>query len=75
MRHAASSSTVETLADAGTTIRVSSHVVEEARRCDRLLLLREGRLVADNSPTGLLASTETTDVEHALLTTSEGALA
>ena len=61
------------LADAGTTILVSSHVMDEASRCDRLLLLREGRLVADDSPTGLLASTGTTDVEHAFLAIAEGA--
>lgn len=61
------------LADAGTTILVSSHVMDEAGRCDRLLLLREGRLVADDSPAGLLASTGTADVEHAFLTIAEGA--
>lgn len=61
------------LADAGTTILVSSHVMDEASRCDRLLLLREGRLVADDSPAGLLASTGTADVEHAFLTIAEGA--
>lgn len=61
------------LADAGTTILVSSHVMDEASRCDRLLLLREGRLVADDSPAGLLASTGTADVEHAFLAIAEGA--
>ena len=63
------------LADAGTTILVSSHVMDEASRCDRLLLLREGRLVADDSPAGLLASTGTADVEHAFLAIAEGASA
>ncbi|UZJ26040.1 ABC transporter ATP-binding protein [Rhodococcus antarcticus] len=61
------------LAGAGTTILVSSHVMDEASRCDRLLLLREGRLVADDSPAGLLASTGTADVEHAFLAIAEGA--
>ena len=56
------------LADAGTTVLVSSHVMDEATRCDRLLLLREGRLVADDSPSGLLKSTGAEDVEGAFLT-------
>ncbi len=55
------------LADAGTTILVSSHVMDEATRCDRLLLMRDGRLVADDSPDGLLASTGASDVEGAFL--------
>ena len=55
------------LADAGTTLLVSSHVMDEATRCDRLLLLRDGHLVADDSPAGLLASTGATDVEGAFL--------
>jgi ABC-2 type transport system ATP-binding protein len=38
------------LADAGTTLIVSSHVMDEAERCDQLLLLRDGRLVATGSP-------------------------
>ena len=57
-----------TLADAGTTVLVSSHVMDEATRCDRLLLLREGRLVADDSPAGLLSSTGAQDIEGAFLT-------
>jgi ABC-2 type transport system ATP-binding protein len=55
------------LAAAGTTIVVSSHVMDEAERCDRLLLMREGRLIADDSPAGLLAATHTADVESAFL--------
>ena len=56
-----------TLADRGTTVLVSSHVMDEATRCDRLLLVRDGRLVADDSPDGLLRSTGTSDVESAFL--------
>ncbi len=55
------------LADAGTTLLVSSHVMDEAMRCDRLLLLREGELVADDSPRALLDRTGTEDVEAAFL--------
>jgi len=55
------------LADEGTTLLVSSHVMDEATRCDRLLLLREGRLLADDSPDGLLARTGAPDAERAFL--------
>jgi len=56
------------LADGGTTILVSSHVMDEATRCDRLLLMREGRIVADDSPDGLLRATGADDIEGAFLT-------
>ncbi|MFN2537132.1 MAG: ABC transporter ATP-binding protein [Mycobacteriales bacterium] len=55
------------LADDGTTVLVSSHVMDEANRCDRLLLMRDGRLVADDSPAGLLSTTGAGDVEGAFL--------
>jgi ABC-2 type transport system ATP-binding protein len=63
------------LADDGTTLLVSSHVMDEATQCDRLLLLREGRLLADESPQGLLARTGAPDAEHAFfsLIEAEGA--
>ena len=43
------------LADAGRTLVVSSHVMDEASRCDRLLLLRDGHLVADDTVDGAAA--------------------
>jgi ABC-2 type transport system ATP-binding protein len=55
------------LADAGTTLLVSSHVMDEADRCDRLLLLRDGRLLADDTPQGLRAATGAHDIEGAFL--------
>jgi ABC-2 type transport system ATP-binding protein len=61
------------LAADGRTLLVSSHVMDEASRCDRLLLLREGRLVADDTLDGLLERTGTRDVEHAFLTLAESA--
>ena len=60
------------LARAGTTLLVSSHVMDEAARCDRLLLLRDGRLVADETLPGLLERTGTTDIEDAFLALAEG---
>jgi ABC-2 type transport system ATP-binding protein len=55
------------LAAAGTTLLVSSHVMDEAGRCDRLLLLREGRLLADSTPARLRLEAETDDLEEAFL--------
>jgi ABC-2 type transport system ATP-binding protein len=63
------------LADAGTTLLVSSHVMDEASRCDRLLLLRDGHLLADDTPTGLLERTGTADIESAFLHLVEGGAA
>ncbi len=55
------------LADHGTTLLVSSHVMDEATRCERLLLMRDGRILADDSPDALLARTGAPDVEAAFL--------
>ncbi len=55
------------LAAAGTTLVVSSHVMDEAGRCDRLVLLREGRLVADTTPAQLRADAGSHDLEEAFL--------
>ncbi|HEY8478486.1 MAG TPA: ABC transporter ATP-binding protein [Spirillospora sp.] len=55
------------LADQGRTLVVSSHVMDEAGRTDRLLLMREGRILADGTPDGLRSSTGTTDLEEAFL--------
>jgi ABC-type multidrug transport system ATPase subunit len=60
------------LADAGTTVLVSSHVMDEAERCERLLLMREGELLADDSPPALLARTGAADVEERSSTSSTG---
>lgn len=61
------------LARGGTTLLVSSHVMDEARRCERLLLMREGRIIADDTPDGLLAATGTTDHDAAFLALLERA--
>jgi ABC-2 type transport system ATP-binding protein len=59
------------MAERGVTLLVSSHVMDEARRCDRILLLRDGRLLVDDTPAGLLARTGTTDPEDAFLVLAE----
>ncbi|HYS39504.1 MAG TPA: ABC transporter ATP-binding protein [Pseudonocardiaceae bacterium] len=51
----------------GSTLVVSSHVLDEAAHCDRLLLLREGRLIADDTPAGLLSATDAADLDDAFL--------
>lgn len=55
------------LADRGATLIVSSHVMDEAVRCDRLILLRAGRVIADTTPESLLADTGTSDPDAAFL--------
>lgn len=56
------------LADSGATLLVSSHVMDEASRCDRLLLMRDGELLADETPKALLDEAGTDDIEQAFLT-------
>jgi ABC-2 type transport system ATP-binding protein len=55
------------LADAGTTLLVSSHVMDEANRCDRLVLLRDGAVVADDTPGAVKHETKTDDLDEAFL--------
>lgn len=55
------------LARDGVTLVVSSHVMDEANRCDRLVLVRGGAVVADDSPTGLKKRTGTDDLDEAFL--------
>ncbi|MFG1950863.1 ABC transporter ATP-binding protein [Micromonospora sp. NPDC048830] len=55
------------LAAAGTTLLVSSHVMDEAARCDRLLLIRQGRLVADDTPDAIRVAAGVDDLDEAFL--------
>ena len=55
------------LAAHGTTLLVSSHVMDEAGRCHRLLLIREGRLIADDTPAAIRAQAGTDDLDEAFL--------
>ena len=56
----------------GVTLLVSSHVMDEAVHCDRLLLMRAGRIIADDTLPAILQATGTADVEHAFLRLVEG---
>ncbi len=51
----------------GATLLVSSHVMDEAERCHQLLLMREGRILADDTPEALRSRTGTETVEAAFL--------
>ncbi|MDO8672731.1 MAG: ABC transporter ATP-binding protein, partial [Dehalococcoidia bacterium] len=60
------------LAANGTTIVVSSHVMDEADRCDRLGFMREGKLLAEGSPGELRRMTGQTSLEEAFLFFADG---
>lgn len=57
----------------GTALLISSHVMDEADRCDRLLLMRDGRILADDSPAALRDRTGAGTVEEAFLRLVRGA--
>ena len=63
------------LAAAGATVLVSSHVMDEAERCDRLLLMREGRIIADDAPAAIKAAAGADDIETAFLALVEAGTA
>lgn len=56
------------LAEQGTSLLVSSHVMDEATRCDRLVLMRQGRVLADATLPELLERTGARDADGAFLT-------
>jgi ABC-2 type transport system ATP-binding protein len=60
------------LADGGATLLVSSHVMDEADRCSSLLLIRDGRLLAQATPAELRAQTGAQELDEAFLRLIEG---
>ena len=56
------------LAREGKTVLVSTHVMDEAGRCDELVLMRDGRVLATGAPDALRARTHSDDLERAFLT-------
>jgi ABC-2 type transport system ATP-binding protein len=65
--------TFHALAEEGRTLIVSTHVMDEADRCDELVLMREGVVVASGSPTALREETQTDTVEQAFIALAERA--
>ncbi len=59
------------LRDAGRTLLVSSHVMDEASRCDRLVFIRDGEILADDTLDRILAATGTSDADSAFLALAE----
>lgn len=55
------------LSNQGTTLLISSHVMDEAERCDDLLLIRNGTLLAHGSPKRLCEQTQTGSVQESFL--------
>ena len=63
--------TFQALAAGGATLLVSSHVMEEAEHCDNLLLMREGELLASESPAELRRRSGREDLDQAFLSLIE----
>jgi ABC-2 type transport system ATP-binding protein len=63
------------IAGEGAAVLVSSHVMDEAERCDRLLLMRDGVFIADGTPAEIKAKAGAADIEQAFLTIVRGAAA
>jgi ABC-2 type transport system ATP-binding protein len=61
----------DNLAAAGTTLLISSHVMDEAARCGELLLLRDGQLIAQGSVMSLLQQTKAETLEAAFITLAQ----
>ena len=60
-----------TLNQAGTTIIVSSHVMDEAARCDRLIFMRDGLLLSEGTPGELQSAVHASSLEEAFLVYAE----
>ena len=60
------------LAGQGVSLIITSHVMDEAQRCDDLVLIRDGKVIAHDSPTGFIRSTGTKSVEEGFLKLAGG---
>jgi ABC-2 type transport system ATP-binding protein len=63
------------LADAGATLLISSHVMDEARECDELLLMRDGAILRHTTPDALRTETGEDDLGQAFLAVIRGLVA
>ncbi len=61
------------IAGRGAAVLVSSHVMDEAERCDQLLLMRDGAILAHDTPAAIKEQAGTDDIESAFLSLVEAA--
>lgn len=57
----------DSLVKSGKTLIISSHVMDEADRCDNILLMRDGRILWNDTRVKLLADTRAKDVNSAFI--------
>lgn len=62
-------------ADAGTSLLITTHVMDEASSCDRIVMIQDGRVIADGSPDELIAQTQAATLESAFLAFEQKATA
>jgi ABC-2 type transport system ATP-binding protein len=60
------------LADEGATLLISSHVMDEAERCEHLVFMREGQIIASASPDEIRRQTGQHDLEDAFIALAGG---
>lgn len=58
---------LDRLAAGGATILVTTHIMDEAARCHRVVMLQGGRIIAEGTPGDILEQTGTADLESAFL--------
>ena len=63
--------TFHALAEEGRTLLVSTHVMDEAERCDELVIMRDGHVVASGTPAALLEEARADTVEEAFIALAE----
>jgi ABC-2 type transport system ATP-binding protein len=63
---------LSTLRERGTTIILTTHVMDEAEKCDRIGLIRDGKLTAVDSPAGLKTRSGTDSIEQAFIVLGGG---
>ena len=63
--------TFHALAEEGRTLLVSTHVMDEAERCDELVIMRDGHVVASGTPAALLEEAQADTVEEAFIALAE----
>jgi ABC-2 type transport system ATP-binding protein len=60
----------DALKRAGVTIVMTTHYMDEAQHCDKIGLIRQGKLIAEGTPSDITSRTNTTDLEGAFLVLS-----